>query len=196
MRSTQPIGGYGSSHQTVSDRFGRFGSKIAQLSGRSVTFLFAGMTVVGWALLGPIFHYSDTWQLVINTGTTIITFLMVFLIKTPRTAIHLPSSSSSTSLSWRLRTPGTRLPPSKMRQTSNSTRLRKKFGGDLIPTAYSRDRPPRISRQRRAASLFACDEGPASLPCPSWPLPMNLPLCRYAAMLLWHCSPRRISSRG
>lgn len=81
MRSTQPIGGYGSSHQTVSDRFGRFASKIAQLSGRSVTFLFAGMTVVGWALLGPIFHYSDTWQLVINTGTTIITFLMVFLIQ-------------------------------------------------------------------------------------------------------------------
>jgi low affinity Fe/Cu permease len=39
------------------------------------------MTVVGWALLGPIFHYSDTWQLVINTGTTIITFLMVFLIQ-------------------------------------------------------------------------------------------------------------------
>ena len=46
-----------------------------------MTFLFAGLTVVVWAFLGPIFHYSDTWQLVINTGTTIMTFLMVFLIQ-------------------------------------------------------------------------------------------------------------------
>ena len=81
MRSKLSERGYGSSHQTASGWFGRLASKTAQLSGKPVTFLFAGLTVVVWAFLGPIFHYSDTWQLVINTGTTIITFLMVFLIQ-------------------------------------------------------------------------------------------------------------------
>ena len=54
---------------------------IAQLSGRPITFLLAAATILVWLITGPIFHYSDTWQLVINTGTTIITFLMVFLIQ-------------------------------------------------------------------------------------------------------------------
>ena len=50
-------------------------------TGRPATFILAFMTLVIWAMTGPLFHYSDTWQLVINTGTTIITFLMVFLIQ-------------------------------------------------------------------------------------------------------------------
>ena len=54
---------------------------IAQLSGRPITFLLAVGLIVVWLLTGPLFGYSDTWQLVINTGTTIITFLMVFLIQ-------------------------------------------------------------------------------------------------------------------
>jgi low affinity Fe/Cu permease len=54
---------------------------IAQLSGRPVTFLLAVGLIVVWLISGPIFGFSDTWQLVINTGTTIITFLMVFLIQ-------------------------------------------------------------------------------------------------------------------
>jgi low affinity Fe/Cu permease len=49
--------------------------------GRASTFAIACLTIVVWAVTGPLFHYSDTWQLVINTGTTIITFLMVFLIQ-------------------------------------------------------------------------------------------------------------------
>ncbi|TEU30283.1 low affinity iron permease family protein [Alkanindiges illinoisensis] len=65
----------------------------AKYSGRPVTFLIATLVVIVWAVSGPIFHYSDTWQLVINTGTTIITFLMVFLIQntqnTDTTAIQL-----------------------------------------------------------------------------------------------------------
>ena len=60
--------------------------RIADATSRQVgspwAFALACAVVVGWALLGPIFHFSDTWQLVINTGTTIITFLMVFLIQT------------------------------------------------------------------------------------------------------------------
>lgn len=54
---------------------------IAQLSGRPVTFLLALATILIWVISGPIFGFSDTWQLVINTGTTIVTFLMVFLIQ-------------------------------------------------------------------------------------------------------------------
>jgi low affinity Fe/Cu permease len=54
---------------------------IATLSGRPMTFLLAVAIIVVWLITGPIFDYSDTWQLVINTGTTIITFLMVFLIQ-------------------------------------------------------------------------------------------------------------------
>jgi low affinity Fe/Cu permease len=51
------------------------------LAGRPATFLLAVLMIVVWGVTGPIFHFSDTWQLVINTGTTIITFLMVFLIQ-------------------------------------------------------------------------------------------------------------------
>ena len=54
---------------------------IAQLSGRPMTFLLAVAIIVVWMISGPIFGFSDTWQLVINTGTTIVTFLMVFLIQ-------------------------------------------------------------------------------------------------------------------
>jgi len=62
-------------------------------TGSSQAFGCAVGVVIGWALLGPIFHFSDTWQLVINTGTTIVTFLMVFLIQRAQNkdslAIHL-----------------------------------------------------------------------------------------------------------
>jgi low affinity Fe/Cu permease len=55
------------------------------LSGKPATFLLATFVVVVWAVTGPLFGYSDTWQLVINTGTTIVTFLMVFLIQNTQT---------------------------------------------------------------------------------------------------------------
>jgi low affinity Fe/Cu permease len=62
-------------------------------TGSSQAFACAVGVIIGWALLGPIFHFSDTWQLVINTGTTIVTFLMVFLIQRSQNkdslAIHL-----------------------------------------------------------------------------------------------------------
>ena len=53
----------------------------ANVSGSPVTFALALITIIVWAITGPVFGYSDTWQLVINTGTTIVTFLMVFLIQ-------------------------------------------------------------------------------------------------------------------
>jgi low affinity Fe/Cu permease len=65
----------------VSHWFTEFAKWSARVSGRPMTFGLAVMVIVVWAVTGPLFGYSDTWQLVINTGTTIITFLMVFLIQ-------------------------------------------------------------------------------------------------------------------
>lgn len=61
--------------------FGHIARRMAIVSGKPVAFLTAVGIVIVWAVLGPAFGYSDTWQLVINTGTTIVTFLMVFLIQ-------------------------------------------------------------------------------------------------------------------
>ena len=61
--------------------FGDIASYTAQAAGRASTFVVAFGVVIVWAVTGPLFGYSDTWQLVINTGTTIVTFLMVFLIQ-------------------------------------------------------------------------------------------------------------------
>ncbi len=61
--------------------FAHFANWTARAAGRPMTFALCCLVIVTWAITGPIFHYSDTWQLIINTGTTIITFLMVFLIQ-------------------------------------------------------------------------------------------------------------------
>ena len=61
--------------------FTSFAKKAAQLSGRPGAFGLAVATIVAWGISGPLFQFSDTWQLVVNTGTTIVTFLMVFLIQ-------------------------------------------------------------------------------------------------------------------
>ncbi len=76
-----------------SDRFGKFAARSSHYLGSRWAFVAAIGAIVVWGLTGPIFHYSDTWQLVINTGTTIVTFLMVFLIQNTQNrdarAIHL-----------------------------------------------------------------------------------------------------------
>jgi len=61
--------------------FTAFAHRIASWSGQPVAFILAVLIILAWIVTGPIFHYSDTWQLIINTGTTIVTFLMVFLIQ-------------------------------------------------------------------------------------------------------------------
>ena len=65
-------------HQSL---FTRFAKATAQASGRPATFALALATIIAWAATGPFFGFSDTWQLVVNTSTTIVTFLMVFLIQ-------------------------------------------------------------------------------------------------------------------
>ena len=65
----------------INRAFGTIANNIATEAGRPLAFMTALAIVIVWGATGPMFHYSDTWQLVINTGTTIITFLMVFLIQ-------------------------------------------------------------------------------------------------------------------
>jgi low affinity Fe/Cu permease len=65
----------------MDELFRRFAQKLAHAVGTKYAFLLAILAVVAWAMLGHRYDYSDTWQLVINTGTTIVTFLMVFLIQ-------------------------------------------------------------------------------------------------------------------
>src|SRR5215212_9126337 len=77
----------------VSELLEKFSYQATKTTGTSVAFVLAVAIIVVWAITGPVFHYSDTWQLVINTGTTIVTFLMVFLIQRAQNkdalAIHL-----------------------------------------------------------------------------------------------------------
>ena len=61
--------------------FSRFASTVTRWTGSTWAFIAALAIIAAWGLTGPLFHYSDTWQLVINTGTTIVTFVMVFLIQ-------------------------------------------------------------------------------------------------------------------
>ena len=74
-------------------RFTRFAKGTARVTGRPSAFLLAVAVILTWLVTGPLFHFSDTWQLVINTGTTVITFLMVFLIQNAQNrdshALHL-----------------------------------------------------------------------------------------------------------
>jgi len=75
------------------DRFRKFAQKASDAVGSPWAFLMAVFTVIVWLVTGPLFHFSDTWQLLINTGTTIVTFLMVFLIQNAQNrdarAMHL-----------------------------------------------------------------------------------------------------------
>src|SRR3954471_5332722 len=77
----------------VSDAFRVFARKTSHVLGSAWAFVVALLIIVVWGVTGPTFHYSDTWQLIINTGTTIVTFLMVFLIQNTQNrdakAVHL-----------------------------------------------------------------------------------------------------------
>jgi low affinity Fe/Cu permease len=78
---------------TLNERFRKFAVCVARFAGSPVAFMLSFITIVVWAIVGPVYHFSDTWQLVINTSTTIVTFLMVFLIQNMQNrdakAIHL-----------------------------------------------------------------------------------------------------------
>lgn len=65
----------------MKDTFRKIASKISEATGSAWAFILAILVIIIWLITGPLFKYSDTWQLIINTGTTILTFLMVFLIQ-------------------------------------------------------------------------------------------------------------------
>lgn len=65
----------------ISDFFCRFSNTVANASGKPATFVLAVAVILAWAVSGPFFGFSETWQLVVNTGTTIVTFLMVFILQ-------------------------------------------------------------------------------------------------------------------
>ena len=77
----------------MNEFFRRFATRASEITGSSWAFLVAVLSIVIWAVAGPLFGYSDTWQMTINTGTTIVTFLMIFLIQNTQNrdakAIHL-----------------------------------------------------------------------------------------------------------
>jgi low affinity Fe/Cu permease len=77
----------------VAKHFAKISNRVAHWAGHYVAFSLACLVIVVWAITGPLFGFSDTWQLVINTGTTIVTFLMVFLIQNTQNrdalAMHL-----------------------------------------------------------------------------------------------------------
>lgn len=77
----------------MQDIFRKFSEKTSHAVGSAYAFILAALVIIVWVISGPIFHFSDTWQLVINTGTTIVTFLMVFLIQNTQNrdskALHL-----------------------------------------------------------------------------------------------------------
>ena len=93
MRANLPIGSTSPTSQRNGNWFARLAVATSRISGRPATFLLAVAVVLVWAVTGPLFGFSDTWQLVINTGTTIVTFLMVFLIQRSQNkdavALHL-----------------------------------------------------------------------------------------------------------
>ena len=70
-----------SKERSIGDWFGRFAASSSTWLGSPAAFAGAGLIIIVWAVTGPFFHYSDTWQLIINTGTSVGTFLMVFLIQ-------------------------------------------------------------------------------------------------------------------
>ena len=76
-----PLNEKESSKKGFKAKFEKIAASVTKITGSSTAFLIAVGVIAAWAVTGPIFHYSDTWQLVINTGTTIITFLMVFIIQ-------------------------------------------------------------------------------------------------------------------
>jgi low affinity Fe/Cu permease len=81
MKKAYPQKGQKSQPRRNEGGFRKFARWAARWTGRPIAFVLAAFLIIVWLVTGPIFHYSDTWQLVVNTATTIVTFLMVFLIQ-------------------------------------------------------------------------------------------------------------------
>ena len=111
MKGSLPNSSRGGTHRITSKWFSRMAASTASWTGTPSAFVLAAAIVIVWGITGPIFNYSDTWQLVINTGTTIVTFLMVFLIQNTQNRDTKALQVKLAELITALRTPTIELRP-------------------------------------------------------------------------------------
>lgn len=172
---------------SLSDRFSRAAQWTAQQCGRAHTFIAAIVIILAWAACGPAFHYSDTWQLIINTGTTIITFLMVFLIQNTQnrdtTAIQLKLDELIRS-NEHARNQMLRLEDLTENQIKD---LRESFKS-AVPVEAIRE-PLEAAQQGLAEVSEGIQEAKSRLPPPADQAPQMVPRQRLCA-LLQHNLPR------
>lgn len=148
--------------------FDRSANFIARMMGHPGAFIIAGLTIVVWAVIGPLAGYSDTWQLIINTSTTIVTFLMVFLIQTTQNRDSNAMQLKLDELLRALDTADTRLCDLEERSETELQRLHAHYVGlanDAGPDSADRSEPPaggqaRPRRGRRNQSPRAGVEEP------------------------------------
>lgn len=139
----------------MNDLFRKFAKGTSKVTGSSWAFLSALLLVIVWGVTGPVFKYSETWQLVINTGTTIITFLMVFLIQNTQ---NRDSASLHLKLDELLRSTKdatNSLIDSEDLSDEDLENLKKTFG--QLKTEDGSGTPESIKKLQKM--LFRCDEG-------------------------------------
>ncbi len=122
----------------MEELFEKVANHIARAMGRPLTFLLCVLLVLVWGASGPIFHFSDTWQLVINTGTTIVTFLMVFLIQNSQNREGEALQAKLDELIRALETAQNRFIGLEQRTEKEIGEMRSEAGTDAAPTAASR----------------------------------------------------------
>ena len=113
----------------MEEKFRALAERISNIVGTSVSFIVAMILVLVWVVTGPLFRFSDTWQLVINTGTTIVTFLMVFLIQNTQTRDALATQLKLDELLHGVQGARTEMINLDMLSDSDLARLRKEFQG-------------------------------------------------------------------
>ena len=116
--------------------FARAANAVAFATGRPITFMLCCLMIIAWGITGPVFHYSDTWQLVINTGTTIITFLMVFLIQNTQNREGAALHGKLDELIRALETAENRFIGLEQRDETEITELRSEVSANAEPTTH------------------------------------------------------------
>lgn len=147
-------------HSRAQEWFGHFARIAAHVSGKPATFLAALAIVIVWAVSGPIFGFSDTWQLVINTGTTIITFLMVFLIQNTQNRDQLAMQIKLDELIVALRGAKNKIAMAEELSDEELEQLHEEYRAKCDATLES------LSTRRGARKQPAAEEGGGKQPPP------------------------------
>ena len=140
-----------------SDWFDSFARKTSMFCGKPVVFLVAVLIVIVWAASGPIFGFSDTWQLVINTGTTIVTFLMVFLIQNTQNRDSLAVQVKLADLIIAVEGAHNKLANAEELSEEELTQLHEQYrkqaaiAAEALESRRDREKPKAASRKKAAA---------------------------------------------